>query len=143
MKQKDKNLTTLIRIHQNELDNLQLLISEILQRQEKLQEQHNRLSNDLKQERELSMSDPESIKFFASYAKRVQDKQKEIESLNNKLEQEADEVRAAITAHYSELKKYDLTLEKLTNERIEEERLNEQKLYDDMASTYYINKNRT
>lgn len=114
-----KELLTLIRLHQNELDELRRQLVSLEEQREKLIQLATRIHEELLHEREAAMSQPQMGAYLVDYEKRVKERQTEIAKETVRLDQQIDQLSAAISESFSELKKYEI----VRDQRMEAERL--------------------
>lgn len=106
-----KTLKTLIRLKKDDVDKLQKELSQIQERQRKLQEEHDDLGAELLREADVATQFPELAGSFGTFAKKITDRQKIL--LNNiaLLQAAIDKKRDELLVEFSEQKKFEIALE--------------------------------
>jgi hypothetical protein len=133
-----KPLTTLIKIHKQKTDVLRREMIVLEEELHQLQMVERKLRMEHEQEAQLVMKDPLFLGFFGAYSayvkKRLQAIAKEMERLQNAIEEKRDE----ISAEFSEQKKYEIARDHISKRIMEEERRRAQQKYDEVATQQYM-----
>lgn len=133
-----KSLTTLIKVHKQKTDVLRREMIVLEEELHQLQMVERKLRNEHEQEAQLVMKEPLFLGFFGAYSayvkKRLQALAKEMERLQNAIEEKRDE----ISAEFSEQKKYEIARDHISKRIMEEERRRAQQKYDEVATQQYM-----
>ena len=132
-----KGLSTLIKLHQRNLDALRREMVKIEEQKEQLIALVTKLQEDLIKEQEAAMSKPEMSAYLVGYAERVRERQLEISTEVAQLELQLQHISGRIAEEFGELKKFELTKE--AQEKAEEELQNrrEQQEMDEIGLRRY------
>ena len=105
---KPSTFATLIELRQRELDALRQRLGEFEAQQRQFEFLLRERIENLRQESEAAQNSVEMGAFFASYAKRNRDQQKQFRQAITRLQGQIDELREMIRGAFSELKKLEL-----------------------------------
>src|SRR5579871_4540831 len=98
-----KTLTTLIKLHKRNLDELRRRMASLENQKTQLQLLIIKLQEELAQEIKLAGSHPEMAHFFGGFAKRIQRRQDEVTAEIRSLDQQMKVLSEEIAAAFSEL----------------------------------------
>lgn len=118
-----KSLRTLIKIHQHQLDALRRDMTSLQSQRAQLEAAIGRLQNDLQTEAEKVTREQELAGYFGAFAERTRQRQDDLRQEIERLEEKMDALREEIAEAFSEVKKYEIALEKAhERERAEQQR---------------------
>lgn len=135
-----KGLPTLIKMHQRELDELRRQLVDQEKVLEALMAADKRLAEELEHERAMAAEFPEMSSFYGDFAKAVERKQEDIRAKAREVNQLIRKTRDKITDTYGELKKLEITRDRLAEEaRIEQDK-QEQQMLDEVGIQQFARK---
>lgn len=103
-----KGILTLIKLSRRTLDELRRGLSALENEKEQLQKLQAALRDELRQEMETAGKQPEMAHFFGDYAKRIQGRQDKILQEIRAVEKQMEKMAEAISAAFTEVKKYEI-----------------------------------
>jgi flagellar FliJ protein len=128
-----KGLPTLIRLRQRALDALRRQLAEQEKELEALLAEDKRLAEELERERAMAAKYPQMAVFYGSFAKGVEEKQKEIRLKAREVNQKIRKTRDEITEAFGELKRFEITRDNIAAAEQETKDKQEQAALDEMA----------
>ncbi len=138
-----KTYKTLIKISKNELDEKRKELNIFLEKKDSLIAEKEHLSKELKKEEKLLENHNEVNFSFASYSANIRYQQENIDNFVNVLNTQIDELSKQISEKFSELKKYELMLDKKIADEIKEVKRKETLELDEISSNLHRRKNNT
>lgn len=132
-----KELLTLIRLHQNELDELRRQLVSLEEQREKLIQLATRIHHELLHEREAAMNQPQMGAYLVDYEKRVKERQTEIAKETVRLDQQIEQLSAAISESFSELKKYEIVRDQRVEAEKQKQAKREQAALDEAGANQF------
>lgn len=133
-----KTLNTLINLHQRELDEKRVELAGLEEQKAELLNYNTTMENDLALEYELAVANPEIGTTFESYRKMIRERQATIAEILAGLEIRMDAMSDIIAGIYSEVKKYEIILQKKIDEQNEQEKRKETLMLDEVAIGNYL-----
>jgi flagellar export protein FliJ len=127
-------------MRQRELDELRRNLVEQEKVLEALMAEDKRLAEELEREREMAAQNPEMSAFYGNFAKGVEEKQEDIRLKAREVNQLIRKTRDKITEAYGELKKLEITSERLAAEAKAEADKQEQQMMDEMGVQQFARK---
>ncbi len=107
-----KDLKAVIRLHEWEVDEKRRKLGELLRLSESLEDQAQRLEEELVREQQTAKESPEEAGLlYGNYAEAVIDRRRRIAESITKTEEEIDDSREILREAYLELKKFEVAQE--------------------------------
>ncbi len=128
-----KELQTLIKMHQRELDELRRALVSLENQKEQLVSMAVKLQEELNAEWEAAQGQPQMASYMAGYEKRVKKRQMDIALEVGRLEGEMEKRRQLIAESFGELKKYEIALDQRLEALAASEKAKEQAALDEAA----------
>ena len=128
-----KGLPTLIKLRQRELDTLRRNVAKLEEELEKLVKEEKRLQAELRHEKQLASEQPEMAQFFGDFAQGNEQKQDQLRELQKAVNKEIESMREKVAEAFGELKRLEITQEKLLAELEEEQKHREQQELDEIG----------
>ena len=135
-----KGLPTLIKMRQRDLDELRRSLADMERVLEQLMAEDKRLAEELEREREMAAENPEMSSFYGNFAKGVEEKQEEIRLKAREVNKTIRQLRERITEVYGELKKLEITRDRLAEEAQAEKDKQEQQMLDEVGIQQFARK---
>ena len=135
-----KGLATLIKLHKRMVDDLRRKMGLLESQKSQLQQASAKLQEELQREIALAAKQPEMAGFFGGFAKRIQNRQKDIAGEIKKLDADMAKLQVEITEAFGELKKYEIARDNAKAREKEEENRKETIALDDIAGTQHRRK---
>lgn len=133
-----KSIVTLLRVKQRELDAIKRQQAIIAGQRDEVNARIERLAQQLRDEIASAEALPEMAHFFGDFSIAIQKRQEQMRAHLFKLDVELDKVAAQLLDRFSEMKKYELTLELWKKRRAEEGARRAQQYMDEIALRGYI-----
>ena len=108
-----KGLITLIKIHKRDLDDLRRKMVALENQKAQLLQASAKLSEELVAEIQTASKSPEMGRFFGDFSNRIKKRKEEIAKEVQLLDKQMDVLNNDIRAAFSELKKYEIALERV------------------------------
>ena len=134
------DLSTLIKLHQNELDEKRIELRELYDKLEKIETTKQSIVDKIEQEKEILKSNSGGdvhFSFLAFLDKAEQDIEKADKQISV-LEKQIFAVREEMLDIYSEMKKYNMVQQERDRIEAEEQRLKETKTLDEIAIVGFV-----
>jgi flagellar export protein FliJ len=135
-----KGLTTLIRLHKRNLDDLRRQMVILENEETQLQQAVVTLQQELESEIKLAAAKPEMSSFFGEFAKRIRNRQEKIRQEIKEVETKIRKLNDEIAEEFTELKKFEIALENAKNRAKSEENRKETLMLDEIAAQQYQKK---
>lgn len=128
-----KTLKTLIRLKKDEVDKLKKELTQLEERQQRLIDEHDALNVQMAHEAEVAAQFPECAGSFAAYVKKTLERQKNLKTTINLLQESIDKKRDELQLEFGELKKYEIALEQRQNAILNEAKRRDALKMDEVA----------
>jgi flagellar FliJ protein len=133
-----KGLATLIKLRQRELDKLRQNLSKMEDELQKLIMEDKRLAKELEDEMALASQHPEMAGFFGGFAEGIEHKQKQLRALANEVNKAIAKLQSDITDAFGELKRLEITRDRLKAEQDALIAKREQHMLDDLGIQQFV-----
>lgn len=128
-----KGLPTLIKLRQRELDTLRRNVGLLEEELAKLVKREKQLKKELQNERKLASENMEMAQFFGNFAQGNEQQQEQMRALQQAVNVEIDAMREKVAEAFGELKRMEISHEKLLEALAEERKHKEQKELDEIG----------
>lgn len=134
----EKTLSTLIKIHKQQVDVLRREMGLLESEMQQLQTLTENLTSEHEREMKLVIDAPSFAGFFGAYSSSIKRKLKDISEEIKRLSDAVDEKKVAIMQEFGEQKKYEIAEGNLKQQIREEGKRNLQQRFDEVAAQKYI-----
>lgn len=135
-----KTLTTLIRMHKNQLDELRTELTSLENQKAQLYALIETLIKQLEDELQLAETMPEMAHFFGEFSSRIKKRQEDIRDEIYNLDRQMDALSEEISEAFSEMKKFEITHDLQVQEEEKALVRQEQIELDDIAVDQFLRK---
>jgi len=130
-----KELSTLIRLHRNLVDEHRHRVSQLQNRAEELAAARRRLDEEFEAERQAAAGSVEAGMTFLAFVKVMQRRQAQADHAIAHIRAEIMRAEADLAAAFQDLKKFELAQEERERQIKEERRRRENQMFDEVAAT--------
>ena len=102
-------LKSLIRLRKRQLDDKRKALADLMNRQDAVKREERRTIENFEAEKKLATQDPELLRAFPNYNKRIQEKLKLLRNEIEKLNTAIDRAREDLQDAFKEMKTYEIT----------------------------------
>ena len=133
-----KSLQTLIKLHNNELDEIRRKLKEAQEQLDLFKAIKRQMQEDLDAEYEFASTAPDMAMTFANYRQKMNERLKNAEQTINSIDREVQRITNQIALKFGEVKKYEIVLENKINHLLKEEKDKETATLDEIAMQKFI-----
>lgn len=133
-----KSLNTLIRLQKKEIDELKRQKTLFEEKREECYQALSRLADQLQFEMKTAQQMPDMAQFFGDFAASIKTGQEQINGLIRRTDKEIETLAQRIQERFSEMKKYEITLENYKKREKEKIAKRDAQTMDDIAINNYI-----
>ena len=135
-----KSLKTLIKLNKQQLDALRRSLVALEGQKANLDASIERLKAEVQAETRLAQSNVELARYFGAFTKAAQQKEADIRTEMAKLDKQMDTLREEIRGKFSELKTFEIALERQKEREKEKQAKQEAEQLDEIAMQQFVRK---
>lgn len=128
-----KGLPTLIKLKNREIETQQREIGQLEAELLKLKREEDRLLKELEREKSMASKQPQMAPFFGDFSRANEQKQDRLREIQNAVLQEIDLRKEQMAELFGDLKKLDITQERINAEALRIKEKKEQEQLDEIA----------